>query len=127
MKKLLSENMNRFGTKNITNVDQKSAAIKSVMHAINEYGLRNQIKRYIAEAYEQNPDMDPSLTMEGPGGGLGLNINGVQYDSLSQVAAAIEDGSLTTLPRDIIGLLNPQKLESASGQEILAFLNAVVK
>ena len=50
MKNLLSENMLRFGTKNLSESAQRELVLKSIMETINENGLHNAIKRRLAEA-----------------------------------------------------------------------------
>ena len=46
---LLSENMLRFGTKNLTESQQKQLIVKSIMETINQNGLRHEIRRRLNE------------------------------------------------------------------------------
>lgn len=50
MKNLLSENMLRFGTKNLSEAAQRELVLKSVMQTINEHGLHNAVRRRLTEA-----------------------------------------------------------------------------
>jgi hypothetical protein len=49
MKSLLSENMLRFGTKNLSATQQKELIVKSIMETIDQHGLRNVIKNRLTE------------------------------------------------------------------------------
>jgi hypothetical protein len=49
MKNLLSENMLRFGTKNLSESQQKELVVKSIMETINQHGLTNVIRRKLDE------------------------------------------------------------------------------
>ena len=49
MKNLLSENMLRFGTKNLTPNQQRELVAKSIMETINQHGLANVIKKKLNE------------------------------------------------------------------------------
>ena len=53
MKNTLSENMFRFGTKNLSESGQKELIVKSIMQTINEHGLNNVIRKKLTE---QAPD-----------------------------------------------------------------------
>ena len=50
MKNLLSENMLRFGTKNLSEAAQRELVLKSIMETINEHGLHNDIRQQLMEA-----------------------------------------------------------------------------
>jgi hypothetical protein len=50
MKNLLSENMMRFGTKNLSETAQKELVVKSIMETINQHGLQNVIRKKLTEA-----------------------------------------------------------------------------
>ena len=45
MKNLLSENMLRFGTKNLSESTKKKLVFESIMQTINEHGLQNAVRR----------------------------------------------------------------------------------
>lgn len=49
MKNLLSENMLRFGTKNLSEAAQRELVLKSIMETINEYGLHGAIRQRLTE------------------------------------------------------------------------------
>jgi hypothetical protein len=50
MKTTLSENMLRFGTKNLSEAGQKELIVKSIMETINQHGLHGAIKKHLTEA-----------------------------------------------------------------------------
>ena len=52
MKNTLSENMNRYGTKNLSESEQTKLIIRSIMETIDQHGLYKVIKNKLAE---QNP------------------------------------------------------------------------
>jgi hypothetical protein len=54
MKNLLSENMLRFGTKNLSEAAQRELVLKSVMQTINEHGLHNAVRSRLTEADAPN-------------------------------------------------------------------------
>jgi len=58
MKNTLSENMMRFGTKNLSEAAQKELVVKSIMETINQHGLQNVIRKKLTEA-TPNPNPDP--------------------------------------------------------------------
>jgi hypothetical protein len=49
MKNLLSENMMRFGTKNLSEAAQTELVVKSIMETIKQHGLTNVIREKLAE------------------------------------------------------------------------------
>jgi len=49
MKNLLSENMMRFGTKNLTEAAQTELVVKSIMETIEQHGLTNVIRKKLSE------------------------------------------------------------------------------
>jgi len=56
MKSLLSENMLRFGTKNLTATSKQELIVKSIMETIDQHGLHNVIKHKLSEDIEAKPD-----------------------------------------------------------------------
>lgn len=52
MKNLLSENMLRFGTKNLSEAAQKELTLKSILETIDQYGLRKEVRRALNESME---------------------------------------------------------------------------
>jgi hypothetical protein len=65
MKNLLSENMLRFGTKNLSESAKKELVLKSIMEAINEHGLHNAVKRQLQGVNEAVAGM-PNAKLKGP-------------------------------------------------------------
>jgi len=51
MKNILSENMQRFGTKNLTEAAKKKLIVKSIMETIDQHGLHKQIKSALNEQF----------------------------------------------------------------------------
>ena len=49
MKNLLSENMLRFGTKNLTESAKRKLVFESIMQTINEYGLQSAVRQNLTE------------------------------------------------------------------------------
>jgi hypothetical protein len=49
MKNLLSENMMRFGTKNLSEAAQKELTLKSIMETINQHGLQKEVRNALNE------------------------------------------------------------------------------
>jgi hypothetical protein len=49
LKNLLSENMLRFGTKNLSESQERELVVKSIMETINQYGLHGEVKRKLSE------------------------------------------------------------------------------
>ena len=58
MKNILSENMLRFGVKNLSESNKKRLTLESIMQTINEHGLVEEVKM----ALNENP-----LTVDGDG------------------------------------------------------------
>jgi hypothetical protein len=86
MKNLLSENMLRFGTKNLSESIKKELILKSVMETINEHGLHNAVKRQLRgvnEAVTGQPDASLSLVKGGVTVPARTLCNGLDYVSLS--------------------------------------------
>jgi hypothetical protein len=50
MKNTLSENMMRFGTKNLSEAAQKELVLKSIMETINQHGLHGAVRKQLTEA-----------------------------------------------------------------------------
>ena len=54
MKNLLSENMMRFGTKNLSEAAQKELTLKSILETIDQYGLQKEVRKALAEQGDPN-------------------------------------------------------------------------
>ena len=63
MKNLLSENMLRFGTKNLSEAAQRELVLKSIMETINEHGLHNAVRQRLTE---QSPKPGDTVPVESP-------------------------------------------------------------
>ena len=55
MKNLLSENMMRFGTKNLSEAAQKELVLKSIMETIDQHGLQLEVRQALTEADQPKP------------------------------------------------------------------------
>ena len=75
-KNLLSENMLRFGTKNLSEGSKRNLVLESVMETIKEHGLHNEVKRRLNEG----------ATVEATAQGL-YNAKGIVNDNETAVAA----------------------------------------
>ena len=73
MKNLLSENMLRFGTKNLSESAKKKLVFESIMQTIKEHGLTDVIRKQLTEAAP-----DPNL-------GLAQKIVGMMWKAMSGV------------------------------------------
>jgi hypothetical protein len=71
MKNLLSENMLRFGTKNLSESTKKKLVFESIMQTIKEHGLTDVIHKQLTEAAP-----DPNL-------GLAQKIVGMMWKAMS--------------------------------------------
>ena len=60
MKNTLSENMLRFGTKNLSESGQKELIVKSIMETINQHGLHGAVRKRLTEA---DAPADPATTI----------------------------------------------------------------
>ena len=70
MKNLLSENMMRFGNKNLSEAAQKELTLKSILETIDQYGLQREVRKALAE------QADPNL-------GLAQKIVGMIWTAIS--------------------------------------------
>ena len=50
MKNLLSENMLRFGTKNLSESQKRALTLESILQTINEHGLAGEVRQRLSEA-----------------------------------------------------------------------------
>ena len=57
-KNLLSENMLRFGTKNLSEGSKRNLVLESVMETIKEHGLHNEVKRRLNEGQTVEATVD---------------------------------------------------------------------
>lgn len=92
MKNLLSENMLRFGTKNLSEVAKKELTLKSIMETINEHGLHNAVKRKLNEAVSGQPDA--SLKLVGSGVTVPARTVCSSGDDYVQVSFDVQNTSL---------------------------------
>jgi hypothetical protein len=56
MKNLLSENMMRFGTKNLSEAAKKELVLKSIMETIDQHGLQKEVRAALTEQTAGVPD-----------------------------------------------------------------------
>jgi len=79
MKNLLSENMMRFGTKNLSESQKRKLTLESIMQTIEEYGLHYEVKSKLMEQMSMGP-ITPSTS-----------INWDQKPDLNQVQKQFPD------------------------------------
>ena len=86
MKSLLSENMMRFGTKNLTEAAQKELVVKSIMETIEQHGLTNVIRKKLAEQADPNLGLAQKIVGQIWTGmsGLGTDDRGV-YNAVMMI------------------------------------------
>ena len=84
MKNLLSENMLRFGTKNLSEAAQKELTLKSILETIDQYGLQKEVRKALAE------QADPNL-------GLAQKIVGMMWTGLSYIGGTDEEKIIKAL------------------------------
>ena len=64
MKNLLSENMMRFGTKNLSEAAKKELTLKSIIETINEHGLQKEVRKALSEVMIQGVESKYPFTDE---------------------------------------------------------------
>jgi hypothetical protein len=121
MKNLLSENMLRFGTKNLTEAAKTELILKSILETINDHGLTSEIRKALMEQQRTpwTPKMgDPSWLNipvgTAAGGKLTSGFNdGVSYvQQFSHAAANVGlsgDSNVVLLPKGTQWTLSPSK------------------
>ena len=72
MKSLLSENMLRFGTKNLTATSKQELIVKSIMETIDQHGLRKTIYNRLVEQTDPNAEVTALKTQ-----GVALKVVGM--------------------------------------------------
>jgi transposase-like protein len=75
MKNLLSENMMRFGTKNLTEAAKKELVLKSIMETINQHGLQKEVRNALTEA--------PEMAAADPNAGMAQKIVGTIWNAMT--------------------------------------------
>jgi hypothetical protein len=119
MKNLLSENMFRFGTKNLSESAQKELIVKSIMQTINEHGLNNAVRRSLLT---EQTEVD-LMTHDGrkvalkslralldAGTTLPCSVVMGQYSLVVQYNVLTDAGQIA---RGVVGGLHPQKIDGA--------------
>jgi hypothetical protein len=105
MKNLLSENMMRFGTKNLTEAAKKELVLKSIMETIDQHGLRKAVRRALSE---QTTGVDPKWIKAATlsyastqGGTMELKFKpGVRYTQQNTFAAGdSRQGGIVIMPK----------------------------
>ena len=95
MKSLLSENMLRFGTKNLTATSQKELIVKSIMETIDQHGLSKTIYNRLAE--QQLPDMARDLNAKVGSqmkqDGADMKTNGIALKIVGMILKAFQNGN----------------------------------
>jgi hypothetical protein len=73
MKNILSENMLRFGTKNLSGRAKRELVVKSIMETINQHGVGNDIRRKLSEQQTAGSSVPSSITINYDNGMLRFN------------------------------------------------------
>lgn len=116
MKNLLSENMMRFGTKNLSEAAQKELTLKSILETIDQYGLQKEVRKALAE---QTAGQDPawlkasSATYASSQGGLDQKPfkPGVKYTQTYTFAAGdSRQGGIVIMPAGTTWQTSPSGL-----------------
>jgi hypothetical protein len=68
MKNLLSENMLRFGTKNLSESAKRELILKSIMETIDEHGLHGAVRQHLI--MEQMPKKGATVRVNSPSKGI---------------------------------------------------------
>ena len=100
MKNLLSENMIRFGTKNLSESAQKELIVKSIMQTINEHGLQSAVRRSLLT---EQTDVDLMTDPLAPAALKSLNSQYTQGTKLPAVRMGhyyLKSAALTTTTPD---------------------------
>ena len=107
MKNLLSENMLRFGTKNLSEAAKRELVLKSIMETINEHGLHNAVKRQLHGINEALTGV-PNAKLKGPDApivveGRTFCKSGMEYVKISAplVNTSMKEAYITAV--DVIG------------------------
>ena len=86
MKNLLSENMLRFGTKNLSESTRRELTLKSIIETINEHGLHSLVRQQLMEQVKEDPawmtKAKDALAAQNPNGyflSLGIIKPGATY------------------------------------------------
>ena len=96
MKSLLSENMLRFGTKNLTATSKQELIVKSIMETIDQHGLRKTIyNRLVEQTGAEIGAIDKKLGADVKTQGIGQKIVGKLMVALG--GADDEEGVLEAL------------------------------
>jgi len=114
MKNLLSENMLRFGTKNLSESQKRALTLESIMQTINEHGLAKEVRRRLTEAatsFDQTTvqfasGQPPALT---PGQAIGLKHSYFPYSFIMKNGpkeAIITNAQVVNTNRNLIPYKN---------------------
>jgi hypothetical protein len=94
-KNLLSENMIRFGTKNLSERQERELVVKAIMETINQHGLHGEVRsRLIAEQSIVFPKRQPELEKQYAGS---AEVKyGVNPTMTGKLPMTVKPGSYTT-------------------------------
>jgi len=128
MKNLLSENMLRFGTKNLTESAKRKLVFESIMQTINEHGLRGAVGRsLLTEGDAPNKgfvfkDLDET-DVEAPG----VKFGGTQYEEDYGVLAYQSSTSLSEAQQIIQKLIPAMSKGGAQvvGKQLASILGQI--
>jgi len=117
MKNLLSENMMRFGTKNLSEAAKKELVLKSIMETIDQHGLQKEVRNALTE---QTAGVDPkwikastlSYASSQSGGMMQAKFKpSVKYTQQNTFAAGdSRQGGIVIMPKGTIWQTSPSGL-----------------
>jgi hypothetical protein len=112
---LLSENMLRFGTKNLSGAQQKQLIVKSIMETIDQNGLRHEIRRKLNEVSASVP---AELTLDESNGGLRSNHLMKQGDYVWNMSVTFKGSDAGLTLSDVTFIPGPSAPKDAVTQVV---------
>jgi hypothetical protein len=95
MKSLLSENMLRFGTKNLSATQQKELIVKSIMETIDQHGLRKAIYNRLTEQQTSDfaQDLNARVGSQMKRDGADMKTKGIALKIVGMILKAFQNGN----------------------------------
>lgn len=121
MKNLLSENMLRFGTKNLTPNQQRELVAKSIMETINQHGLANVIKKKLNEQPGAVPTTGVTGRQAAPGEQMKADGQGAKLDGMAMKIVGLLMKSIDVPGTNEQGILAALKMIEPNGGKDLYY------
>lgn len=122
MKNLLSENMLRFGTKNLSEAAQRELTLKSIMETIDAHGLRNEVRRRLTEA---DAPTDPNATVSVPASPMSDVDPGFKRNADYQVLVKQSNTSLGEASKILGTMLKLVGQGNGEGQQMIQQIKSI--